>query len=150
MSQSTNLFMFPVKSFIFSYVWISQKLRGGPRVGKWHTWNWLSLQIFYSLCSKQLIFESLLLVLIFKSIWNLQWLYLKIEKLSTVYPRLQKIWYYMYQLVTSSVKLVISTQFLVTYAWLQVVRGSIIKGDHMQIPFKLAANLWKAPTSEIS
>ena len=35
------------------------------------------------------------------------------------------------------------------YAWLQVEHGSIIKGDHMQIPFKLAANLWKASKSEI-
>ena len=28
--------------------------------------------------------------------------------------------------------------------------GSIIKGDHVQIPFKLAANFWKALKSEIS
>ena len=34
--------------------------------------------------------------------------------------------------------------------WLQVECGSIIKGDHTQIPFKLAANLWKALKSEIS
>ena len=32
----------------------------------------------------------------------------------------------------------------------QVKHGSIIKGDHVQIPFKLAANLWKALKSEIS
>ena len=36
------------------------------------------------------------------------------------------------------------------YAWLQVDRGSIVKSDHMQIPFTLAANLWKALKSEIS
>ena len=32
----------------------------------------------------------------------------------------------------------------------QVKHGSRIKGDHVQIPFKLAANLWKALKSEIS
>ena len=36
------------------------------------------------------------------------------------------------------------------YDWLQVERGSIIKGDHMQIPFNLTANLPKALKSEIS
>ena len=36
------------------------------------------------------------------------------------------------------------------YDWLQVERGSIIKGDHMEIPFKLTANLSKALKSEIS
>ena len=36
------------------------------------------------------------------------------------------------------------------YDWLQVERGSIIKGDHMEIPFKLTANLWKALKSKIS
>ena len=35
------------------------------------------------------------------------------------------------------------------YAWLQGKHRSIIKGDHVQIPFKLAANLWKALKSEI-
>ena len=36
------------------------------------------------------------------------------------------------------------------YDWLQVERGSIIKGDHMEIPFELMANLSKALKSEIS
>ena len=30
------------------------------------------------------------------------------------------------------------------YAWLQVEHGSIIIGEHLQIAFKLVANLWKA------
>ena len=36
------------------------------------------------------------------------------------------------------------------YDWLQVERGSINKGDNMEIPFKLTANLWKALKGEIS
>ena len=36
------------------------------------------------------------------------------------------------------------------YAWLQVESGSIIKGYRIQIPFKLAANLWKASKNENS
>ena len=37
------------------------------------------------------------------------------------------------------------------YAWLQVEHGSKIKGDHLQIPFKLEAlSLWKALKSKIS
>ena len=34
--------------------------------------------------------------------------------------------------------------------YIQVERGSIIKGDHMEIRFKLMANLWKALKSEIN
>ena len=36
------------------------------------------------------------------------------------------------------------------YAWLQVEHGSIIISDHLQIPCKLVANLWKPLKSEIS
>ena len=36
------------------------------------------------------------------------------------------------------------------YDWLQVECGSIIKSDHMEIPFKLMAILLKALKSEIS
>ena len=46
-----------------------------------------------------------------------------------------------------SVRVIISDDML---DLLRVQCGSIIKGDHMQIPSKLAANLWKASESEIS